>query len=106
MGLWWNMIDFWLIVAVMGVGSVLSTIVPYLRKWYEKKVTKFDWRYLVDSMVAAAWEFVLMIPIYALWKPPVDITGDLLLLISAFCFGLGGYKLQTDVLKWINALRA
>lgn len=99
------MVEYLFVLIAICLGNVLSVLIPYVRKWYLNRSLLFDWRYIIDSAVVAVWEFIFSIPLYAMWIPTADMGSDLVILICAFAFGIGGYRLQTEVLKIIIAIR-
>ena len=86
------------------VGSVLSQMMPYFRKLSEGSIEKFDFKYAYNTAISAFWSSLLAIPVYTTWEVPSGITDVAIVHIMALLFGFGGYKLQTEGLKYYKLL--
>lgn len=94
-----------ILIAII-VGSVLSQMLPYFRKVSEGSVSSFDFQYAYKTLVSAFWSSVLAIPVYTTWEVPTGITDVVVVHLFALLFGFGGYKLQTEGLKYYRLLSA
>ncbi len=94
------------IILVMLLGNIVGTIVPYLRKLSEGKVTSFDYKYIGHLVGASLWQFILTVPLLSVWSNPSGFEDVLSVHILAFFFGLGGYKAQLEATKYISYFKS
>jgi hypothetical protein len=79
-------------------------MMPYFRKLSEGSIEKFDFKYAYNTAISAFWSSILAIPVYTTWEVPSGITDVAIVHIMALLFGFGGYKLQTEGLKYYKLL--
>lgn len=87
-------------IAFFGIflGVLLRTIVPWIRKISQGKITPtFELKYLISALTTLFWDFVLALQLFKSFAPP-ETTG-LAVLIAAILFGWFGVDVSNEIIK-------
>jgi hypothetical protein len=86
------------------LGVFIRTWMPYIRKRNQGKILKFEKKYLVQALSAAAVAVIatlLLIPQYEMDIIPVlDFASGIKVFATAFAFGFGSNSIVNELMKW------
>jgi len=89
------MIDaYWISFAVVMIGALVRTALPYIMKCIEEKDTKFQMSYLYGLIVPAIVGAIALIP--------VEIVPSPQYYVGLFCAGLGVQSVVADGIKKVE----
>lgn len=91
------------------LGVLARTLVPYLRKLREGKVTSFSRGYIWSALGSFALGFIITFLIFPQFEAGYSGGGaeaSLKLFATAFGFGFGWNSIVSEAAKWGGAFRA
>jgi len=91
-------------IAGLFLGVFLRTHIPYIRKMRQKKINKFDKKYLKTAFFSAVLSIIsvfLIVPQFEFRSFPVSTFFEGFKIFSvAFAFGFGWNSFINEGLKW------
>lgn len=90
------------------LGVLARTILPYLRKVKERKITSFEKSYLTSSIASGIIAIIITLLIFPQFKVEgmaVGVEGYVKLFCAAFGFGFGWNTIVNEVAKWGAAFK-